>query len=105
MRFERRTRSCWSSSASRDHSRSSITLGSPASTRRNRGRSVRNPAAATRASRRSSLDRGHDLTLRGAVAGQLVRDHDTRGSALLLQQLAEQTLGGPLVAPLLDENV
>src|SRR3954470_13457251 len=55
MRFERRTRSCWSSSASRDHSRSSITLGSPASTRRNRCRSVRNPAAATRASRRSSL--------------------------------------------------
>src|SRR4051794_16859649 len=55
MRLERRTRSCWSSSASRDHSRSSITLGSPASTRRNRCGSVRNPAAATRASRRSSL--------------------------------------------------
>src|SRR5215210_3556656 len=55
MRFERRTRSCWSSSASRDHSRSSITRGLPASTGRNRCRSVRNPAAATRASRRSSL--------------------------------------------------
>src|SRR3954466_12558204 len=51
------------------------------------------------------LDRGHHLSLRSAVAGQLVRDHDTRGPALLLQQLAEQAFGGPLVAPLLDENV
>ena len=51
------------------------------------------------------LDRGHDLTLRGAVAGQLVRDHDTRGPTLLFQQLAEQALGGLLVAPALDENV
>src|SRR5215212_4724644 len=51
------------------------------------------------------LDRGHDLTLGGAVAGQLVRYHDTRGPALLLQQLAEQAFGGPLVPPLLDENV
>src|SRR4051794_28817599 len=51
------------------------------------------------------LDRGHDLSLRSAVAGQLVSDHDTRGPALLLQQLAEQAFGGPLVAPLLDENV
>src|SRR3954465_5245237 len=50
------------------------------------------------------LDRGHDLTLGGAVAGQLVRDQDTRGPALLFQQLAEQALGGPLVAPALDEN-
>src|SRR4051794_19721500 len=39
------------------------------------------------------LDRGHHLTLGGAVAGQLVRDHDTRGPALLFQQLAEQALG------------
>src|SRR4051812_13709394 len=51
------------------------------------------------------LDRGHDLTLGGAVARQLVRDHHTRGPALLFQQLAEQALGGPLVPPLLDENV
>src|SRR3954469_5145975 len=51
------------------------------------------------------LPRGHHLTLRGPVAGQLVRDHDTRGPALLLEQLAEQSLGGPLVPPLLDENV
>src|SRR4051794_33931525 len=51
------------------------------------------------------LDRGHDLTLGGAVAGQLVRDHDTRDPALLFQQLAQQALGGLLVPPALDENV
>src|SRR5215218_11489632 len=51
------------------------------------------------------LNAGDDLTLRGVVAGQLVRDHDTRGPALLFQQLAEQALGGPLVAPALDQNV
>src|SRR4051794_569760 len=51
------------------------------------------------------LDRGHPLTLRGAVARQLVRDHDTRDPALLLEQLAEQALGGLLVAPVLDEDV
>src|SRR3954454_7497679 len=51
------------------------------------------------------LDRRHHLRLRGAVAGQLVRDHDTRGPALLIQQLAEQALGGPLVAPALDQDV
>src|SRR5215210_3342230 len=51
------------------------------------------------------LDRGHDLTLRGPVAGQLVRDHHTRGPALLLEQLAAQALGGPLVAPALDQDV
>ena len=55
MRFERRTRSCCSSSAKRDHSRSAITAGSPASTGRNRCGSVRSPPAATRASRRSSF--------------------------------------------------
>ena len=51
------------------------------------------------------LDRGHHLTLRGAVARQLVRDQDTRGPHLPLQQLAEQALGGLLVPPALDENV
>src|SRR5215203_2637577 len=51
------------------------------------------------------LDRGHDLTLDGAVARQLIRDHDTRGPALLFQQLAEQALGGLFVPPALDENV
>src|SRR3954447_8155156 len=51
------------------------------------------------------LDRGHHLTLRGTVAGELVRDQDTRGSALLLEQLAEQTFGGLLVAPALNQDV
>src|SRR3954471_11821741 len=51
------------------------------------------------------LDRGHHLVFCGAVARQLVRDHDTRDPALLFQQLAHQALGGPLVPPLLDENV
>src|SRR4051794_14453315 len=51
------------------------------------------------------LDRGHHVCLRGAVARQLVRDHDTRGPHLPLQQLAEQALGGPLVAPALNQNV
>src|SRR3954462_11680338 len=51
------------------------------------------------------LDRGHHLTLGGAVARQLVRDHDTRDPALLFQQLAQQALGGLFVPPLLDENV
>src|SRR5215203_1813221 len=55
MRLPRRTRSCCSSSARRDHSRSSIMAGSLTATRRNRCGSVRSPAAATRASRRSSL--------------------------------------------------
>src|SRR3954470_11602318 len=53
----------------------------------------------------SVLDRGHDLTLGGAIAGELVRNQDTRGSALLFQQLAEQALGGLLVAPALDQDV
>ena len=53
----------------------------------------------------SVLDGGHHLTLGGAIARQLVRDHDTRGPALLFQQLAKQAFGGPLVPPLLDENV
>src|SRR5215217_7963098 len=51
------------------------------------------------------LDRGHYVCLGGVVAGQLVRNHHTRHAGLLLQQLAEQALGGPLVAPALDENV
>src|SRR3712207_2995002 len=54
---------------------------------------------------RSMLDRGHHLVFHGTVARQLVRDHDTRGPHLPLQQLAKQALGGLLVAPALDENV
>src|SRR3954453_2305575 len=51
------------------------------------------------------LNRGHHLSLRSAIARQLVRDHHTRHAGLALQQLPEQALGGPLVAPALDENV
>src|SRR4051812_40252971 len=51
------------------------------------------------------LDRGYHLTLRGAVAGELVRDHHTRHAGLPLQKLAEQALGGLLVAPALDQDV
>src|SRR5215207_4171833 len=50
-------------------------------------------------------DREHHLTLCGAVARQLVRDHDARHAGLALEQLAKQAFGGLLVAPALDENV
>jgi hypothetical protein len=36
------------------------------------------------------LDRGHDLPLGSGVALQLVGDEHTRGSTLLLEELAEQ---------------
>src|SRR4029077_14434953 len=51
------------------------------------------------------LDPGHDLPLGRGVALQLVGNEHTRGSTLLLEELAEQALGGPLVAPALDENI
>src|SRR5258706_3270758 len=51
------------------------------------------------------LDPGHDLLLGSGVALQLVGDQHTRGSTLLLEELAEQALGGLLVAPALDENI
>src|SRR6266849_2476088 len=51
------------------------------------------------------LDPGHDLPLGRGIAPQLVGDEHTRGSALLLEELAEQALGGLLVAPALDENI
>jgi hypothetical protein len=51
------------------------------------------------------LDPGHDLPLGRGVALQLVGDEHTRGSTLLLEELAEQALGGLLVAPALDENI
>ena len=51
------------------------------------------------------LDPGHDLPLGRGVALQLVGDEDTRRSTLLLEELAEQTLCGLLVAPALDENI
>src|SRR5438067_9507719 len=49
------------------------------------------------------LDPGHDLPLGSGVA--LQRDEHTRGSTLLLEELAEQAFGGLLVAPALDENI
>ena len=51
------------------------------------------------------LDPGHDLPLRRSVARQLVGDHDARRPALPPQQLSEQALGGPLVAPALHQDV
>ena len=51
------------------------------------------------------LDPRHDLSLGRSVALQLVGDEHTWGSALLLQELTEQALGGLLVAPALDENI
>src|SRR5690242_20642386 len=51
------------------------------------------------------LDPGHDLPLGRGVAFQLVGDQHTRGSTLLLEELAQQPFGGLLVAPALDENI
>src|SRR5205807_8857165 len=51
------------------------------------------------------LNAGHDLSLRRTVAGKLVGNHDTGRPHLLLQQLAQQALGGLFVASALDQNV
>src|SRR3954453_23061140 len=51
------------------------------------------------------LDARHDLPLGGSRAFQLVGDQHTRRPALLLPQLAQQALGGLLVAPALDKNI
>jgi hypothetical protein len=51
------------------------------------------------------LNAGHDISLRRAVAGELVGDHDAWRPHLLLQQLAEQPFGRALVTPALDQNV
>jgi hypothetical protein len=51
------------------------------------------------------LDRGQISRFGSGVALQLVGDEHTRGSSLLLEELAEQTFGGLLVAPALDENI
>ena len=51
------------------------------------------------------LDPGHDLPLGGAIAAQLVSDQHTGRSQLRLEQLAEQALGGLLVATALHEDV
>jgi hypothetical protein len=51
------------------------------------------------------LDAGHDLPLGHGVAFQLVGDQHARRSPLLLQPLAEQSFGGLLVAPGLDQDI
>src|SRR5580658_9037818 len=50
------------------------------------------------------LNPGHDLPLGRGVALQLVGDEHTRGSTLLLEELAEQAFGGLLVAPALNQH-
>src|SRR4051794_30918869 len=52
----------------------------------------------------SMLNARHDLPLCRPVAGQLISDHDARRPALPLQQLAEQALGGALIAPALTST-
>src|ERR1700751_4658136 len=51
------------------------------------------------------LDPRHGLPLGRGVALQLVGDEHTRGSPMLLEELAEQAFGGLLVASALDENI
>src|ERR1700759_866256 len=48
---------------------------------------------------------GHNLPLGGAIAAQLVGDQHTGRSQVLLEQLAEQALGGLLVATALHKDV
>ena len=53
-----------------------------------------------------TVDHGrHDGTVRGRVTAQLVRDQPARLAALSFQQLAEEPLGRPLIAPRLHEDV
>ena len=51
------------------------------------------------------LNAGHDLSFGCAVAGKLVGDHDAGRPPMLSQQLAQQPLGGLLVASALDQDV
>src|SRR4051794_20872244 len=51
------------------------------------------------------LNAWHNLLPRRSIAGKLVGDHDARRSALPLQQLAQQPLGGALITPALDQHV
>ena len=51
------------------------------------------------------LNSGHGVPLCRPVAGKLVGDHDAGRPPVLLQQLAQQPLGGLLVASALDQNV
>src|SRR4051794_20007135 len=51
------------------------------------------------------FDAGHQLLLRRRIARQLVRDQHARRPALALEELAQEALGRPLVAPALDQHV
>src|SRR6201997_2920252 len=51
------------------------------------------------------LNAGHNLSLGGAIAAQLVGDQHTGRSQVLLEQFAEQALGSLLVATALHEDV
>jgi hypothetical protein len=51
------------------------------------------------------LHPGQQVLLGSRVAGQLVGDHDTRRTHLLLQQLAQQTFSSRLIAPALNQDV
>ena len=45
------------------------------------------------------------FSFRGGVAGELVGDHHARCDALLLEQLAQQPLGGFCIATTLHQNI
>ena len=51
------------------------------------------------------LDPGHQLLLGRGIARQLVGDQHPRRLALPLEQLAQEALGGSLVAPALHQHV
>jgi hypothetical protein len=51
------------------------------------------------------LDIGNSGPLGGGVAGEFVRDHHARRRSLLLEKLAQQTLGCFGIATALDQNV
>jgi len=51
------------------------------------------------------LDIRHDLSLSRAIAREFVGDHHARSLALLLEEFAQETLGGFCVTPALNQNV
>jgi hypothetical protein len=51
------------------------------------------------------LNTGHDFSLCSGIAGQLVRDHDARGHALLPEQFPQQALGRFGIATALNQDV